>query len=174
MDGFEWVVFLFDNYDDRIIEFGFMTLFAAAFPLAPLLAWMANHLELKIDAQLLVGRNEKGHWYRPKSIGRTGLRRPPVMKTEGLGAWDSVMTAMSIVAIMTNAFIVGLLSTISAQAFSLDTGAVCHPLRVACLWEYEILSIRTVVGCACLWDVPVCVRSPCGTECHMASCGSRW
>ena len=129
MDGFEWVVLLFDNYDDRILEFGFMTLFAAAFPLAPLLAWMANHFELKIDAQLLVGHVEKEHCCRPKSIGRTGLRRPPVMKTEGIGAWQSVMTAMSVVSIMTNAFIVGLLSTISAQAFDLDTGAVCNTFR---------------------------------------------
>lgn len=127
MDGFEWVVLLFDNYDDRIIEFGFMTLFAAAFPLAPLLAWMANHLELKVDAQLLVGHVEKTpSCCRPNSIGLTGLRRPPVMKTEGLGAWQSVMTAMSVVSIMTNAFIIGLLSTLSAQAFQLDTGAVCN------------------------------------------------
>ena len=46
------------------------------------------------------------------------------MKTEGLGAWQSVMNAMSIVSIMTNAFIIGLLSTLSAQAFKLDTGTV--------------------------------------------------
>lgn len=130
MDGFEWVVHLFDNYDDRIIEFGFMTLFAAAFPLAPLLAWMANHFELKIDAQLLVGWGWDGgnHCCRPKSIGRTGLRRPARMRSEGLGAWQTVITSMSVVSIMTNAFIVGLLSTLSAQALSLETGGVCSAL----------------------------------------------
>jgi hypothetical protein len=140
MDGFEWVVLLFDNYDDRVLEFGFMTLFAAAFPLAPLLAWMANHFELKIDAQLLVGHVDKDRCCRPKSIGRTGLRRPPVMKTEGIGAWHSVVTAMSVVSIMTNAFIVGLLSTLSAQAFNLDTGAVCNTPHVTQL--PRILSAR--------------------------------
>ena len=41
----------FKQYDDLVIQFGFITIFAAAFPLAPLLAYISNHLEMCIDAQ---------------------------------------------------------------------------------------------------------------------------
>jgi hypothetical protein len=43
MDNF---VSTFADYDDLAIQFGFITIFAAAFPLAPFLAYIANTIEM--------------------------------------------------------------------------------------------------------------------------------
>ena len=74
---------------------GFITIFAAAFPLAPLLAFFANNIEMKIDAQALTGhsdpeKEEKPATCRPQSVGRTGFRRPVYQSADSIGAWNTV------------------------------------------------------------------------------------
>uniref|UniRef100_A0AAJ7X7X8 Anoctamin n=1 Tax=Petromyzon marinus TaxID=7757 RepID=A0AAJ7X7X8_PETMA len=41
---------LFDEYLEMVIQFGFVTLFVASFPLAPLLALLNNIIEVRVDA----------------------------------------------------------------------------------------------------------------------------
>ncbi|KIH48286.1 hypothetical protein ANCDUO_21646 [Ancylostoma duodenale] len=42
--------FLFDEYLEMVLQFGFCTLFVAAFPLAPFFAVLNNILEIRLDA----------------------------------------------------------------------------------------------------------------------------
>ncbi|PIO58264.1 hypothetical protein TELCIR_20304, partial [Teladorsagia circumcincta] len=42
--------FLFDEYLEMVLQFGFVTLFVVAFPLAPLFAVLNNILEIRLDA----------------------------------------------------------------------------------------------------------------------------
>ena len=41
---------LFGEYFEMVMQFGFVTMFVAAFPLAPLLALINNAIEIRIDA----------------------------------------------------------------------------------------------------------------------------
>uniref|UniRef100_A0A669CM26 Anoctamin n=1 Tax=Oreochromis niloticus TaxID=8128 RepID=A0A669CM26_ORENI len=61
---------LFDEYLEMILQFGFTTIFVAAFPLAPLLALINNIIEIRLDAYKFVTQ-----WRRPlpsqaKDIGK--------------------------------------------------------------------------------------------------------
>ncbi|XP_017593463.1 PREDICTED: anoctamin-4 isoform X7 [Corvus brachyrhynchos] len=51
---------LFDEYLEMILQFGFTTIFVAAFPLAPLLALLNNIIEIRLDAYKFVTQ-----WRRP-------------------------------------------------------------------------------------------------------------
>ena len=61
----------FDDYIEMIIQFGYITLFASAYPLAPLVAMAANFIEMRLDAFKLtyvcmrprsVPTGDIGHW----------------------------------------------------------------------------------------------------------------
>ncbi|KAL8574715.1 hypothetical protein ACOMHN_055780 [Nucella lapillus] len=50
--------FTLDEYTEKIIQYGFLMLFATSFPLAPLLALLTNMIDLRVDAKRLLW------WYR--------------------------------------------------------------------------------------------------------------
>uniref|UniRef100_A0A8C6UPL9 Anoctamin n=1 Tax=Neogobius melanostomus TaxID=47308 RepID=A0A8C6UPL9_9GOBI len=85
---------LFDEYLEMVIQFGFITLFVASFPLAPLLALINNILEVRVDAWKLT----------------TQFRRPVAAKAHCIGAWEEILNAMAALSVVTNAFIVAFTS----------------------------------------------------------------
>ncbi|KAM6408233.1 anoctamin-5 isoform 2-T2 [Rhynochetos jubatus] len=85
---------LFYEYLEMVIQFGFITLFVASFPLAPLLALMNNILEIRVDSWKLT----------------TQYRRPVAAKAHSIGVWQEILNAMAILSVVTNAFIVAFTS----------------------------------------------------------------
>uniref|UniRef100_A0A669B4J0 Anoctamin n=1 Tax=Oreochromis niloticus TaxID=8128 RepID=A0A669B4J0_ORENI len=59
---------LFDEYLEMILQFGFTTIFVAAFPLAPLLALINNIIEIRLDAYKFVTQ-----WRRPLPSQGSGM-----------------------------------------------------------------------------------------------------
>ncbi|KAF9797805.1 hypothetical protein SFRURICE_018000 [Spodoptera frugiperda] len=81
---------LFDDYLEMIIQYGFVTLFVAAFPLAPLFALLNNIAEIRLDAYKMV----------------TLTRRPLAQRVEDIGAWFGVLKAVTYLAVVSNAFVI--------------------------------------------------------------------
>ncbi|XP_021560446.1 anoctamin-6 isoform X4 [Neomonachus schauinslandi] len=77
---------LFYEYLEMIIQFGFVTLFVASFPLAPLLALVNNILEIRVDAWKMT----------------TQYRRMVPEKAQDIGAWQPIMQGIAILAVVTN------------------------------------------------------------------------
>ena len=73
-------------YSEMLIQFGYVTFFAAAFPLAPLIAIFINVLEIKyrVYAYLYV------------------IRRPLTEAKGDIGPWFNIWTIMGYLAIITN------------------------------------------------------------------------
>lgn len=69
-----------------VIQFGFITLFVASFPLAPLLALMNNILEIRVDSWKLT----------------TQYRRPVAAKAHSIGVWQEILNGMAILSVVTN------------------------------------------------------------------------
>lgn len=69
-----------------VIQFGFITLFVASFPLAPLLALMNNILEVRVDAWKLT----------------TQFRRPVSSKAHSIGAWEEILNMIAVFSVVTN------------------------------------------------------------------------
>uniref|UniRef100_A0A8C0XTM7 Anoctamin n=1 Tax=Castor canadensis TaxID=51338 RepID=A0A8C0XTM7_CASCN len=85
---------LFYEYLEMIIQFGFVTLFVASFPLAPLLALVNNILEIRVDAWKLT----------------TQYRRMVPEKAQDIGAWQPIMQGIAFLAVVTNAMIIAFTS----------------------------------------------------------------
>jgi hypothetical protein len=70
-----------------VIQFGFVTLFVAAFPLAPLFALLNNIIEIRADANKFVTR-----YRRPTAITAQNIGKQPVI-SGGLWLWGIQMCA---------------------------------------------------------------------------------
>nr|KAG5704950.1 hypothetical protein BaRGS_022792 [Batillaria attramentaria] len=85
---------LFYEYLEMVLQFGFLTIFCAAFPLAPLFALINNIMEIRVDASKFI----------------TQLRRPIAERSATIGIWYSVLYGISRIAVISNAFIIALTS----------------------------------------------------------------
>ncbi|XP_050787165.1 anoctamin-7-like isoform X3 [Gopherus flavomarginatus] len=56
---------LFEEYLEMVLQFGFITIFVAAFPLAPLFALLNNWVEIRLDAQKFVCLPHRLHFGLP-------------------------------------------------------------------------------------------------------------
>ncbi|CAH8605802.1 unnamed protein product [Schistosoma guineensis] len=81
---------LFNEYLEMMIQYGFITMFVPAFPLAPLFGLLNNLFEIRGDAKKLVNQ----------------YRRPVLERVQTIGIWLSIITVLASIAIRTNACII--------------------------------------------------------------------
>uniref|UniRef100_A0A674GI84 Anoctamin n=1 Tax=Taeniopygia guttata TaxID=59729 RepID=A0A674GI84_TAEGU len=82
------------EYMEMIIQFGFVTLFVASFPLAPLFALLNNIIEIRLDAKKFV----------------TELRRPVAVRAKDIGIWYNILRGIGKLAVIINAFVISFTS----------------------------------------------------------------
>uniref|UniRef100_A0A914YAH1 Anoctamin n=1 Tax=Panagrolaimus superbus TaxID=310955 RepID=A0A914YAH1_9BILA len=78
--------FLFDEYLEMVLQFGFVTLFVAALPLAPLFALINNILEIRLDAYKML----------------VTTRKPIPAHGKNIGIWRTILEIMSTLAVLCN------------------------------------------------------------------------
>jgi len=88
-----------------VIQFGFVTMFAAAFPLAAVLAYINNIVEVRVDAIKLV----------------RSLQKPVLEADSGIGMWESVLASIVLVALITNAALLTFTSGSVARLLDIKT-----------------------------------------------------
>lgn len=76
----------FDDFDELVIQYGYVSLFVVAFPLAPLAAFLNNIIEVRVDSTKLV----------------TLTRRPEPRGASDIGTWYTVLEIVSFIAVTTN------------------------------------------------------------------------
>ncbi|XP_035988284.1 anoctamin-2b isoform X4 [Fundulus heteroclitus] len=82
------------EYMEMIIQFGFVSLFVASFPLAPLFALLNNVIEIRLDAKKFV----------------TELRRPVAARAKDIGIWYNILSGMGKLSVIINAFVISFTS----------------------------------------------------------------
>lgn len=80
---------LFGEYLEMVVQYGFVTLFVTAFPLAPLFALLNNIFEMRLDARKFL----------------TYYRRPVPQRVRNIGVWMAIMNIVCRLAVASNAFI---------------------------------------------------------------------
>ncbi|CAO1405540.1 unnamed protein product [Diamesa tonsa] len=85
---------LFPEYLEMVLQYGFVTIFVAAFPLAPLFALINNIFEMRLDAKKLL----------------TYYRRPVSQRVRNIGVWYRILDSISKLSVITNGFIIAFTS----------------------------------------------------------------
>jgi hypothetical protein len=76
----------FRSYLISVLQYGFVTLFVAAFPLAPLFALLNNIGEIRLDAYKMV----------------TQARSPLAERVQDIGAWYGILQGVTFAAVVSN------------------------------------------------------------------------
>jgi hypothetical protein len=84
----------FDDYMEIVIQLGYVTLFASAYPLASLIAIVANLVEIRADCFKLT----------------RVCQRPRPMRTDGCGMWNTLVSSIIWLSALTNCLIFGFTS----------------------------------------------------------------
>lgn len=85
---------LFQEYLEIVLQFGFITIFVAAFPLAPLFALLNNWVEIRLDAQKFVCET----------------RRTVAERAQNIGIWFRILELLAHLAVISNAFLIAFTS----------------------------------------------------------------
>ncbi|KAL6036764.1 hypothetical protein STEG23_014998 [Scotinomys teguina] len=92
---------LFHEYLEMVLQFGFVTIFVAACPLAPLFALLNNWVEIRLDARKFVCE----------------YRRPVAERAQDIGIWFHILAGLTHFAVISNAFLLAFSSDFLPRAY---------------------------------------------------------
>lgn len=85
---------LFNEYLEMVLQYGFVTIFVAAFPLAPFFALLNNIFEMRFDAKKVLAFH----------------RRPVTERVRDIGVWYPILDGVSKLSVITNGLIIAFTS----------------------------------------------------------------
>ena len=131
----------FDEFNELTIQYGYLALFGPAFPLAPLLALINNVVSIRIDAVKFC----------------TVFQRPKWGPAEDIGAWNSVLNVLGILAVLINSTMICFIGSQLANEDELggpeenisgiEIRAYSQRLWTACMAiEHAVLLMRALIS----------------------------
>ncbi|NXR01799.1 ANO9 protein, partial [Sagittarius serpentarius] len=128
---------LFDEFLEMVIQYSFTTIFVAAFPLAPLLAFCSNFFEVHLDAIKMMRLH----------------RRMVPRKANDIGIWLQVLEAVGILAVIGNGLVIAITSNFipmqvykytyspcmaeNSTGVDCSTGYINHSLSIFRIQDFE-------------------------------------
>ncbi|XP_033742863.1 anoctamin-4-like isoform X2 [Pecten maximus] len=91
--------FTVGEYTEKIIQYGFLMLFAASLPLAPLIALLTLLIDIRVDAKRMLW------WYR----------RPTATVAQDIGTWFTILQVVNVCGVVSNGFIIAFTSSWGQQ-----------------------------------------------------------
>eukprot|EP00656_Telonema_subtile_P001942 TRINITY_DN10841_c0_g1_i3.p1 TRINITY_DN10841_c0_g1~~TRINITY_DN10841_c0_g1_i3.p1 ORF type:complete len:726 (+),score=184.41 TRINITY_DN10841_c0_g1_i3:86-2263(+) len=121
----------FDDYNELLLQFGFVFLFAAAFPLGALLSLLNNIVEIRTDGFKICML----------------YRRPPYRCAQDIGSWMHILEGLSMLCVVTNCGILG----VTSDALERHGVVGDHPTKVqqvltAVVAEHMILVLKALIA----------------------------
>lgn len=116
--------FTLNEYTEKVIQYGFLMLFAASFPLAPLMAILLNLIDIRIDAKRMLWSN----------------RRPIAYIRQDIGKWFGILNFVNTVGVITNGFLIGFTST-WASSFDLSS-----KLWIVLGFEHIVFALKFLIA----------------------------
>jgi len=118
-----------DEYSEMVIQYGYLTLFASAFPLAPLMAVINNMIEIRTDAFKLL----------------SSTKRPDYKGAATIGVWYDVLEVLGILAVLTNCLLIGFSFDAISKEFN-PTRRAFDTLAIIVCMEHAILFIKYIIS----------------------------
>ena len=118
---------LFDEYLELVIQYGFITMFSASFPLAPFWALINNIMEVfLLSSAPIKPWTQYIYYFQYRQVRidaykyTTQIRRPKAQKVENIGAWLGILKVITFAAVVLNVKLMNLHRT----TFNFDFQAV--------------------------------------------------
>ena len=118
---------MFDEYLELVIQYGFITMFSASFPLAPFWALINNIMEVfLLSSAPIKPWTQYIYYFQYRQVRidaykyTTQIRRPKAQKVENIGAWLGILKVITFAAVVLNVKLMNLHRT----TFNFDFQAV--------------------------------------------------
>jgi len=132
----------FGEFNEMVIQYGYVTMFAATFPLAPLLALLNNIIEIRSDGFKMI----------------SSIQRPEYLGARDIGTWYKILNIIGFIAVLTNCLIISITSdTIRVNVLNGVVDPIYSPLMttilVTVILEHVIILAKFLVS-EIIPDVP--------------------
>lgn len=127
--------FTLEEYTEKMIQYGYLMMFAASFPLAPLIALITNMCDIRVDANRLL-------WT---------YRRPVAFISQDIGMWSSILKFLNVAGVISNAFLIAFTSRWS-EKFTL-----VHKLWIVIGFEHVVFAVKLFIEFF-IPDIPAYVK----------------
>jgi anoctamin-7 len=90
---------------NSVLQFGFITIFVAAFPIAPLFALLNNWIEIRLDANKLICETRSifsSLNFSDEKFLYPINRRPIAFRSSTIGIWFNILQVLAYLAIVVN------------------------------------------------------------------------
>jgi hypothetical protein len=114
----------FPEYITAVMQFSFVACFSVVLPITPLLCLFNYLLSIRFDAYKLC----------------RGRQRPLAKKTGGIGVWEHLLHIVSVIAVLTNCWLIGFTS--SEFTWMTDKVGTLGIFAIVVAWEHIMLLIK--------------------------------
>jgi len=118
-----------DEYTEMVIQYGEVTLFAASFPPAPLLAVLNNIIEIRTDGFKML----------------TSITRPLYHAARDIGTWYQILEILGYIAVLTNCMLIAF--TFSSIDITFNGNAL-YALIFGIVLEHVIIVLKFLIAIA--------------------------
>uniref|UniRef100_A0A7S1U4L4 Anoctamin dimerisation domain-containing protein n=1 Tax=Phaeomonas parva TaxID=124430 RepID=A0A7S1U4L4_9STRA len=137
LEEYDVLMGTFEDYAEMIIQYGYTTMFVAAFPLAPLVALIASWIELRVDGYKLCYLT----------------RRPQPRGAQDIGTWQNIL---EVIGFLASAINVGIFC-FTGDFFFLRGLVTSHRFLVFVFLEHFLLMMKYLLAVA-VPDMPEPVK----------------
>lgn len=135
----------FPEYIQAVVQFAYVTCFSVVLPITPLICLMNHLISMRLDAYKLCKTR----------------KRPLAQTTGGIGVWEHVLHIVSVIAILTNCWLMGFTnSQLHSLAKTIDDIGL---FAIVVGWEHVMLLIKYVMQ-ASTHKLPKSVRDKLAKE----------
>ncbi|XP_060072109.1 anoctamin-8-like isoform X2 [Ylistrum balloti] len=129
----------FEDFLEMFIQFGYVTLFSSAFPLAALCALMNNIMEIRSDAFKLCMNHQ----------------RPFGQQVENIGTWQDALELMGFIAVIVNCALIGISGQVTRMV---PSSSVVSIIIIIVTLEHIILALKFLIAYA-IPDIPEAIAT---------------
>uniref|UniRef100_A0A8C4X8J1 Anoctamin n=1 Tax=Erpetoichthys calabaricus TaxID=27687 RepID=A0A8C4X8J1_ERPCA len=129
--------FTLGEYNEKVIQYGYQMIFAACFPLGPLLFFFTLLVDKKVDSKRLL-------WI---------FRRPLPWIAQDIGPWFAILEIINAVAVVTNACLIAFSSQFSRER------PLVEQLMIFIIFEHIVFIVKFIVANA-IPDLPQKINWP--------------
>lgn len=129
--------FTLSEYTEKVIQYGYLMLFAVSMPLAPLIVLLTNVADRYVDAKRMLW------WYR----------RPVAKIAQDIGVWYYILQFLNVSGVITNAFLIAFTSK-WGRSYLQD---VESRLAFGLIFEHVVFALKFLLALA-IPDIPGSVK----------------